>query len=75
MFDIKPRSNMSVTEQLLFNIWQELKELNSKKENNEVIDKAVEKKESKFKCKTCGTEHENKGSLLMCYKKHKEKGA
>jgi hypothetical protein len=35
MFEINPGNRMTVTEQLLYNIWQELQELNCKKIKNE----------------------------------------
>lgn len=75
MFDIKKEANFSREERLLYNIWQELVMLNSKQEKQKVEVIPIEnenKAKTSYKCKVCGTEHENKGQLLACAKKHKK---
>lgn len=64
MFDIKPESNMSLVEKLLYNIWQELKE-NKKVKETEI---------KQYICKTCGIAYDNKGQMLSCARKHKKEG-
>ena len=70
MFDVVKDSRMSDTEKLLYNIWQELKQLNANKEEN--TSKEEDKRKDTFKCKVCDKEYENKGKLLACLKKHKK---
>jgi hypothetical protein len=63
MFDINEKDILGQTNKLLYNIWQELK--------SEKIPE-IKTPVATLKCKICGTEHENKGSLMACYKKHKK---
>lgn len=75
MFEINKQGNFSREERLLYNIWQELITLNSRheKEKVEVIPNEEENKAiTSYKCKVCGKEHDNKGQLLACAKKHKK---
>ena len=72
-------------EKLLFEILQELKELNSKFETSPEIKKTETKPEIKAEikteykavpsgvpCKYCGGTHENKGQMLACARKRKK---
>lgn len=54
-------------DQLLFDILQELKEINQKLTPVSPIAKGLE-------CKHCGEVHENKGKALACAKKAKKEG-
>jgi len=68
-FDIKKDGRFDTTEMLLWNIWQELKEINK----TEIIDVKVQEK-PKSKCKKCGAEFENKGDFLAHSRKCKGDG-
>jgi hypothetical protein len=54
-------------EKLLFDIFQELKEINQKLTVRPVAKGA--------ECKYCGGTHENKGQVLACAKKKRKEGA
>lgn len=74
------RENMIDTqEMLLFDILQELRILNKhENENNDVQteleDTKKEAPKKKIICKTCGTEYNNIGEMLVCARKHKKEG-
>lgn len=73
---LRRESMVTTEERLLFDILQELREIKQLLQPQEV--KAVRPiaKGAGFKCKTCGKEFDNKGSLMGCYRKHKkEEGA
>lgn len=70
MFEIKKEHCVTMTEKLLFNIWQELKE------DNLPCSPAEDAGESKrFTCKICGQTFENAGKYLADQRKHKKEGA
>lgn len=76
MFDIKQDSRMDTTEQLLFNIWQELKRLNTLHEGTEKP-YTTENKIHEYLCKIegCSFKTENRGIYLAHCKNHKKEGA
>jgi hypothetical protein len=70
---MKRDSLISTEEKLLFDILQELKEINRKLPEPEPlrpIAKATEERE--IQCKYCGGSHDNKGQFLACARKHKK---
>ena len=81
MFNLeKEECCFNTTEQLLYNIWQELKILNG---NETEIEKPVEQaledttdtedtKDKQIPCKACGGTHENMGAMLACCRKNKK---
>ena len=79
-FDIQEESRMSVTDKILYNILLEIREMKNYKENKEIeqvkeeFKQVVEavKEESKYKCKICGTEYNNKFKMMACSKKCKK---
>lgn len=75
MFDIQQDSRMDTTEQLLYNIWQELKRLNTSQEVTEPQTTENVKHEYVCKVKGCGFKTESKGVYLAHCKKHKKEGA
>ena len=62
MYIIKEKDIVTIEQKLLFNIWESL----DKKAN-------VKKSPKIYDCKYCGGTHENKGQLLACAKKFKNK--
>lgn len=70
MFDIQPDSRMDTTEMLLYNIWQELKQLNTLKTELTLEEKPKIKQEKP--CKYCGEIHDNAGQRMACARKHKK---
>jgi hypothetical protein len=77
MFDVKPDSRMTMSEQLLYNIWQEIKFIN-KNSSQRTIEKPTtfqeENKEELYLCKKCDFKTENKGVYLAHCRKHKKEG-
>ena len=65
---MKRESLITTEEKLLFDILQELKELNKKPQEA----MCAVAKDTKLICKVCNKEHTTKGSLMACYKKHKK---
>jgi hypothetical protein len=75
IFDIKPQSNMTLEEKLLFNIYELLKGSTSKpmlSKHTVAIEKPTTTEQPKtFKCKHCGDMHDKIG-LMKCGTKHKK---
>lgn len=79
MFNIEENNIISQTNKLLFDILEELKRLNDfLMKNNTPKQDESEAKEVKennvLTCKICGAKHDNKGKLMVCYRKHKREG-
>jgi len=74
---LKRESMITTEEKLLFDILQELKQINQKltKEQPQAETVRPVAKGVEFVCKACNTKHENRGKLMACYKKHKKEGA
>jgi len=70
MFDIDPDNLVSKTDKLLYNIWQELKQLRPTAEGTE----AVIQKPKVIACKKCGEEFDNRGKFLSHSREHKKEG-
>ena len=71
MRELKREAMIDTPEILLYDILQELKQINSKLSPAET----VEVKAKTTACKYCGGIHENKGQELACAKKYKKEGA
>ena len=75
IFDIKPQSNMTLEEKLLFNIYELLKENISKPilSAQPIVTETptVTSQTKTFKCKHCGEMHDKIG-LMKCGTKHKK---
>jgi hypothetical protein len=72
-FNIKKQSNMTLMEQLLWNVMVICSEINEKLDK-EQEDNSFEIARNPYKllnCKFCGGQHENRGQVLACAKKHK----
>ncbi|MFA4854189.1 MAG: hypothetical protein WC616_02430 [Candidatus Omnitrophota bacterium] len=68
MRELKRGQMLDHVELLLFDILQELKKLNKEEDPRPIA------KGAGLICKVCNTEHENKGKLMACYRKHKKEG-
>jgi hypothetical protein len=77
MFDVKPDSRMTIEEQLLYNIWQELK---GKAVETPIIGNPLhdvefvmfkEPVKTNKPCKHCGQPHEKPVDYAQCARKHK----
>lgn len=68
MRELKREQMLDHVEILLFDILQELKKLNKEEAPRPIA------KDTGLICKICKTEHENKGKLMACYRKHKREG-
>lgn len=75
MFEIQQDSRMDLKEKLLYNIWQELRRINT---SSKVTEKpqTKETKVHEFTCKVenCGFKTENRGIYLAHCKNHKKEG-
>ena len=73
IFDIKPQSNMTLEEKLLFNIYELLKENISKPilSAQPIVIETPTVADKTFKCKHCGEMHDKIG-LIKCGIKHKK---
>jgi hypothetical protein len=69
MFEITKDSRFTIEERLLYNIWQELRRLNTVPVETPLENK---KDENIYSCKECEYKTENKGSFLAHARKHKK---
>ena len=78
MFDINPDQLVSKNDKLLYNIWQELKRLNTPvrptREDTGAAKKPKPAAKSMIRCKKCPATFTNRGEFFQHAKQHKKEG-